>query len=122
MKNQSNPEHWNGSKNKAIRYYFYAKRGLELLNEFRYLLMAIFAIYYALEVKNIILIPIMFCVSVPVLMVLGWINTHHMKKVMEYLNIEFSTYWSRYAYELQEKQLKQLEEIREELARVKSGK
>lgn len=108
---EANPKYWKGRKNKAIRYYFYAQRGLELLNEFRYLLMAIFAIYYALRIENIFLIPVMFMISLPVLMFLGWMSTHHMKKVMEYLNIEFSTHWSRKNYEIQGEQLKMLRGI-----------
>jgi hypothetical protein len=77
--------------------------------------MAIFAVYYALKVDNLWMIPLMFIVSIPVLLILGYINTHHMKKVMEYLNIEFSTHWGRYNFDLLEKQVKLLEEIRDVL-------
>ena len=106
-------KYWKGKKNKAIRYYFYAQKGLDLLNEFRYLLMAIFALYYALKVNNIILIPIMFFIALPILILLGWLSVHHMKKVMEYLTIQFATHWSRYQFDLQEEVVKTLKEIRD---------
>ena len=106
-------KYWDGWKNKSIRYYFYIQRGLELLNEFRYLLMAIFAVYYALKVDNILFIPLMFVLSIPILVIFGYINVHYMKKVTEYLNVEFSTHWGRYNFELIEKQIKLLEEIKD---------
>jgi hypothetical protein len=76
--------------------------------------MAIFALYYALKVDNIWLVPIMFIVSVPILIFLGWVSLFHMDKVMEYLQIQFATHWSRYNMELQEDQrdtLKRIEEM-----------
>ena len=107
--------YWSGSKNKAIRYYFYIQNGLKLLNEFRYLLMSIFAVYYALKMNNIFLIPLMFVIVLPILIVLGWISIHHMEKVMDYLQIQFATHWGRKQFNLQEKQIKLLEGINEKL-------
>lgn len=99
---------WNGSKNKSIRYYFYTQRGLALLNEFRYLAMGIFALYFALEVDNILLIPIMFAVSIPALVILGWLSVHHIDKVVEFLQTQYATHFNRYNIELQEQQLEEL--------------
>ena len=112
---ENSEKYWDGPKNKAIRYYFYVQKGLELLNEFRYLIMSIFAIYYALKLTNIWLIPIMFLLAIPALTLFGWLSVHHMRKVMEYLGIEFATHWARYTYELQEKQIKLLEQLNEKL-------
>ena len=112
---ENETKYWKGNKNKAIRYYFYAQNGLKLLNEFRYLLMAIFALYYALRIDNIFLIPIMFFVALPILILLGWISIHHMQKVMEWIDIKFATHWGRYSYELQEKRNELLEDIKEKI-------
>ena len=114
--------YWSGNKNKAIRYYYYAKKGLELMNEFRYLIMAVFAMYYALRINNILLIPIMFITALPILIFLGWMSVHHMQKVMEWINIKFSTYWSMYTYELYEKQVTLLEDIKDAIKNNKEGK
>jgi hypothetical protein len=108
-------KYWDGNKNKAIRYYFYMQKGLALLNEFRYLLMAIFMFYHFLKIDNILIIPIMFVVCVPCLAFLGHMAVHQMDKVMEYLNIEYATHFSRHNIDLQEKQLKVLKGIEDKM-------
>lgn len=107
-------DYWSGKKNKAIRYYYYTQKGLELLNEFRYLVMIIFGVYLAMKVDNVLLLPLMFLVALPVLIFLGWLSVHHMKKVMEWISIKFSTHWGMYSYRLQEERNKILREIRDE--------
>lgn len=121
LRNNLNYKYWDGTKNRFIRYYFYTQRGLTLLNEFRYLLMAIFAIYYALRITSFWVIPLMFMVSIPTLVFLGWLSIHHINKVMEYLNIEFATHWSRYQFELLEKQIRLIEEIKNEVKDKKNS-
>ncbi len=108
-------KYWEGNKNKAIRYYFYAQKGLELLNEFRYLVMIIFGIYLALKIDNFLLLPLMFVVSLPVLIFLGWLSVHHMKIVIEWISIKFATHWGIYSYKLQEERNNLLKEIKKEL-------
>jgi hypothetical protein len=113
MINKENKKaHWDGSKNKAIRWYFYTQRGLALFNEFRYLLMGIFGIYLLMKLDNPLWLFMMFVVSVPILVFFGWLQVHHMAKVINWLDIEFASYWSRYSFELQERQVKALEDIR----------
>lgn len=92
-----------------------------LLNEFRYLLMGIFAFYYALRVDNILLIPLMFILAMPVLIFLGWLSVHHMQKVIEWINIKFSTHWAMYNYRLNEDRNRLLEEIKDELRQSKNN-
>lgn len=115
MKTIDKSEYWNGNKNKMIRYYFYMQRGLALLNEFRYLIMAIFALYIMFKLDNPVLLIVMFLVAVPILVALGYLCVHHIAKVIEYLNIQYATYWSKYSIGLQEKQLKLLEDIKNEI-------
>lgn len=82
-----------------------------MLNECRYELMAIIWIYYAAKIENFLLIPLIFLVSTIILSIFGWMSVHHMAKVMDYLNIEFSTHFLRHNINLQEEQLKQLKEL-----------
>ena len=110
--------YWDGNQNKVIRYYFYSRRGLELFNEFRYLIMVIFGVYYTLKMSHPILLVLMFAISIPVLCIAGWVSVHKMSKVIDWLNVEFSTHWGRYGYELQEKQNKILSEINERIKQI----
>lgn len=112
-KKEDKEKYWDGGKNKAIRYYFYIQMGLALLNEFRYLIMSVLAIYALLRLDNVWYMPVMFFSVIPVLWVLGWMSIHHMEKTMEYLKTHFATHFIRYNIELQEKQLELLEEIKE---------
>jgi hypothetical protein len=113
MKNHSDykKENWDGKKNKAIRWYFYSQRGLALFNEFRYLFMLIFGVYVLMKMTNPIWLLIMFLVSFPILCLAGWFQVHHMARVINWLDIEFASFWSRYSFELQERQVKALEDI-----------
>ena len=108
-------KYWNGSKNKAIRYYYYIQKGLALLNEFRYLVMAIFMMYHFLKVDNILLIPLMFIIAIPVLIAIGWLSVHHIEKVLEFLNVQYTTHFSRYSISLSERTNDLLEKIESKL-------
>lgn len=108
---EHNKSYWKGGKNKAIRWYFYSQRGLALFNEFRYLVMLIFGIYYTLKLTNPIWLVIMLFVSVPALIFIGYISVHHVGKVVDFLNVQFSTHWAKYSITLQEKQISVLENI-----------
>ena len=106
-------KYWDGGKNKAIRFYFYTQKGLTLLNEFRYLLMAVFAVYFALKIDNILLIPLMVLMSVPVLMFFGWLAVYKIDRVIEFLNTRFATHFTMYNIRLQEDKLAELKTIRQ---------
>lgn len=109
--------YWKGAKNKSIRMYWYAKRGLDLFNDLRYIIMVIVGIYFALKLTNPLWMLLMFGFCIPLLILVGWFAIHHMAKVMDWLGIEFATYWSRYQFELQERQVKALEQINEKMDR-----
>ena len=101
-------EYWNGPKNKLIRYYFYCQRGLDLFNNFRYVFMAIFGVYYTLKLKNPDILLGMLLASIPMLMLIGYWSVHHIGKVIDWLNIKFSTHYGMMNIDL-------LTEIRDEL-------
>lgn len=108
MDDPKNHEYWNGNKNKAIRYYFYMSRGLDLFNNFRYVFLTIFGIYFTLKLKNAMWLLAMFGFSIPLLMVIGYYSVHHVGKVIDWLNVKFSTHFGML-------QITLLEEIRDEL-------
>ncbi len=94
-------EYWNGPKNRLIRYYFYCQKGLDLFNNFRYVFMAIFGVYYALKLRNPGWLLFMVGVSVPLLTAIGYWSVHHVGKVVDWLNTRFSTHYGLASFELQ---------------------
>lgn len=102
--------HWDGNKNKAIRWYFYCQRGLNLFNDFRYIFMLIFGIYITAKMSNPLLLFVMFILILPVLMIAGWFQVHHMAPVINWLDITYGSYWSKKSMEWQERQVKAAEE------------
>lgn len=93
-------KHWLGWKNKFIRYYFYINTGLNVFNNFKYLVAAILGLYWMLHLKNPIVLLIMFFVSVPFLGIIGYYSIHHINKVMDWLGVKFGSYYSIQQFEL----------------------
>lgn len=107
-----------GKINKIIRIWYYLNEGLGLLNQFKYLIAGILAFYYFLKTDNIWLMIWMFIISMPVLVVVGYVYTYRAKKSLEWFNVEKTTYFGKYGYILQEKQNKILTELSEELKKL----
>jgi hypothetical protein len=106
-------EHWAGIKNKIIRYYFYVNTGLNVFNNFKYLVAAIFGLYLVLHLKNGIWLGIMFVISVPILGVIGYYSVHHINKVMNWLDVRFGSYYTL-------RQIELLEEIKNAISKKDS--
>jgi len=119
MINSDKETYIDGRKNFFIRLYYYLNQGLSLVNDFKYLVAFIFAVYYTLKLANPMWLVIIFGVCMPLLIFIGWVRVWHVSKVMDWLNIELSTYWNRYTYTLNEKQIALLEEIVKELKKKK---
>lgn len=94
-------DHWHGWQNKAIRYWFYINKGLDIFNQFRYLLAAIIGIYWTLHLNNRLYLIAMFAGSIPILTVVGYYSIHHWNKVMDWLNVKFGTHYGIASFELQ---------------------
>lgn len=109
-------KYWNGAENKAIRYWFYIMRGLDIFNQFKYLVAAIFAIYWMLKLNNPIVLVLIFLGCLPVLFIIGWYSINRMGKVIDWLSVEFSSHWSRYSFELQERSVKAVESINNKIS------
>lgn len=107
--------HWEGNKNLLIRYYFYINTGLNVFNNFKYLVAGIFGLYLMLHMKNPWLLLIMSGVSVPILFIIGYYSIHHINKVQDWLSVKFGTTYAIYNIEL-------LESIRDELKKLNKGK
>lgn len=98
-------------KNNLIRIYFYLNNGVSILNNFRNLFLGIFALYFALKLTSPILLVIMFIVAVPILVICGYYNVHHISKLSEQLSVRFGTHYGIKQFELVEEQTKLLRKI-----------
>jgi hypothetical protein len=108
-------KYFHGYRNKAIRTYFYLREGLNLLNDFKYLVAGILALYVVLKIESTLLLGVMFIVAIPILIVAGYYWVHRAKKSLDWFAIEFTTHFGKYGFELQEKQIELLEEINRKL-------
>lgn len=107
----------NGTENWFIRAYFYCSNGLTILNEFRNLFLAIFAVYIALKITNYWLIGGMFIVSLVVLTIMGYYVVHKVSKVREWLGTRFGSHFGMKTFNYAEENNKLLIEIRDLLKR-----
>ena len=98
-------EHWLGTKNKLIRYYFYINTGLNVFNNFKYLVAVIVGLYWTMHLHQPWWLLIMFILSISVLGIVGYYSIHHINKVIDWLNVKFGSHYGIY-------QIKLLEEIR----------
>lgn len=102
-----------GNHNKAIRYYYYIERGLDIINLFRNLFLGIFAAYFALKLDNVWILVAMFVISMPTLAIMGYYNVHKLSKIKEWLNIRFSTHFGIKTFDYTKRQVELMEEIRD---------
>ena len=90
----SDLEYLTGRKNKLIRYYFYLQNGLAIVNEFRNLILGIFAGYFALKLDNPLILVFMFVGAIIILIPTGYYRVHHISKVSEWLNTKFGSHYA----------------------------
>lgn len=114
MDNPHDHEYWTGVKNRTIRHWFYVNRGMDWVNQFRNLVICIVAIYIALKLKNPIWLIGMLTISLPILGVIGFIQVHYIGKVLDWLNVRFSTHYSLETFKIQE-------EIRDAVQKMAKG-
>ncbi len=102
-------------KKKIINWYYYVERGLDILNTFRNLFLAIFAVYVAMKTTNIMIAIGMFIISIPLLAAAGYYNVHRISKVRDRLNIKFGSHYGIKTFDLQQKTADLLEQINKKL-------
>lgn len=89
-------------------------RGAALIDRFKNIGLIILGIFIALKITGTLWLLGFCMIGALILMVIGWLDVYHVAKVLDWLNIQLGTHWSRYNYELMEKQIKLLEEILDE--------
>jgi hypothetical protein len=102
-------------KNKLIQGYYYIERGLDILNIFRNLFLAIFAVFVALKFVSVWWAIGMFVITIPILIITGYFNVHHIGKVRDRLNIKFGTHYGIKVVDYQKRTMELLEEINQKL-------
>lgn len=104
-------KYWDGWINKSIRLWFYLNRGVDIFNQFKYLFALIFGIYFTFKLKNAVWILAMVGISLPILLIFGYLQTHRIGRVNDWLNIKFSSHYGKYNFELLEEILKELKKL-----------
>lgn len=122
IRNEYTKTYDKGVLNHGVRAWFYLQKGLNLINEFKYLVAGILALYYTLQLDSYMILVGIFVISIPVLTFIGWFHTHKMAKAMEWTAMVFSSYFARYNVDLNEntadntaKTVKLLEELLQEI-------
>ena len=113
-KKENLKKYWDGWVNKLVRYWFYLLKGLDAINQFKYLLGAIIALCWMYNLKHPIYIITAFVICIPILTLIGYYYVHYVGKVIDFLSIEFSSHWGRYSFELQERMVKAMEKLADE--------
>lgn len=110
--------YFKGWRNKLIRVYYYLREGLNLLNDFKYLIAGILAFYYILKVDSFFVLSLMFVFSIPILIASGYFWVHKAKKSIDWFSVEFTTHFSKYNYTLMEESLKYTKKVAELLEKM----
>lgn len=112
-------------KENLIRAYFYMNNGVSIINDFRNLGLGIFALYFALKLSNPVLLIVMFLIAIPILIIMGYFNVHHISKVRDRLSVKYGTHYGIRQFELIEEQvalLKQIKKLYEQQNTSKSNR
>jgi len=107
--------YWVGKQNLAIRWWVYLLRGLNMLNEFKYVLAAIISGYVILKITEPIWMVIVGVSVVPPLIILGRWQLQRASKVEQYISTELGNVLKWKDYEVKVETLNKLNEILEEI-------
>lgn len=113
--NEFDEQFFPGVENRAIRYYYYVQRGLDILNSFRNLFLVIFAAYFALKLDSYWVLVGMFIVSLAVLFIVGFYATHRVNRVLDWLGLRFATHYGIKQFNLTQGIYDTLQEIKDKL-------
>ena len=109
------PEFWEGKTNILVRLWTYAKRGLDIVNDFKYLGAGIFASYYTLKLVNPIWMVMMFVVALPILILIGRWHLFRASKTQEFVTTVKGSVLGYDSFNIQVEILEKLEEINKKL-------
>ena len=108
-----------GIKNRLIRYYFYLRQGLQLFNEFKYLVAGILAVAIWINYQGFLVLTGIFIAASIGLTITGYFWTFHGSKTDEYISIKFASHFNQYNIQMQERQLAVLEDLAKEIKKLK---
>ncbi len=108
-----------GVLNHSVRGWFYLQKGLDLVNQFKYLIAGILAVYYTLKLDSYAVLLGIFAASIPLLVLAGWVYTHKMAKALEWTGMVFSSYFARYNIDMSERNVENLSDIAKTLKEIK---
>jgi hypothetical protein len=119
IREQYNKKYDKGVLNHLVRMWFYLKKGLDLINDFKYLLAGIIAFYYALKLDSFWWMILIFVIAIPLLVGVGWFYTHKMSKALEWTAMVFSSYFARYNVDMAEKNIEYTEKNMKSLEKIR---
>lgn len=112
------PKYWEGHSNILVRYWVYLSRGLDFVNQGRYLILGILGIYAVLKLANPIWLVVMFVVCTPVLILLGRWNLYKVAQSQEFIVTTRGTVTGYGSYNLAVKNVELQEQILEALHKL----
>lgn len=110
------PEFWEGPSNIFVRYWVYLSRGLDFINQAKYLIVGILALYAILKLTDPIWMAAMFIVSIPILTILGRWQLYKVSKTQEFITTTKGAVLGYNSYNINVEILKTLQEIRDRSA------
>lgn len=114
--------YWIGHQNKLIRYWIYALRGLQMINEFKYLIAGLISGYVILKLTNPMWMVVIGVACLPVLIVLGRWQLKKAQKVDQLVSTELGSVLKFNSYNIQVETLEILEEISKKLDKLLEAK
>ena len=112
------PQYWEGKANIFVRYWVYLYRGLDFVNQGRYLIIGILGLYAVLKLTNPLWLGVMFLVATPSLIFLGRWQLYKVATTMEYITTTLGTVTGYSQYNLALKNVELNEQILEELRQL----
>jgi len=112
--------YWAGKQNLLIRWWVYLLRGLEMANQFKYVLAAIISGYVILKITDPIWMVIVGVSVIPPLIILGRWQLQKASKVDQYISTEYGNVLGWNQYNVMVETLNKLKEICEKLDKLKS--
>lgn len=110
--------YWEGHENKVIRLWIYALRGLQMINEFKYLIAGLIALFVILKIGNPIWMAVGVVAAIPPLILLGRWQLKKAAKVDQWVSTEYGSVLRYSEYNIRVKTLKILEEINKKLDKL----
>lgn len=105
------PRYWEGTSNVLVRYWIYLSRGLDFINQAKYLIAGILGLYAVLKLTNPYWMIVMFFGSLPALVILGHWHLYKVSKTQEYVNTTKGSVLGYKNYNIAVRQIELLEKI-----------